>query len=46
LPPTLEETRRLVASGAKASNLRNDLVCVKTVCKQYVDEVARPLRGD
>jgi 4-hydroxy-2-oxoheptanedioate aldolase len=46
LPPTLEETRKLVAKGAKAINLRNDLVCVKTVCKQYVDDIARPLRGD
>ena len=45
LPTTLEQARKLVAAGAKAINLRNDLICVKSVCKQYVDDIVRPLRG-
>lgn len=45
LPPTLEQARKLAAAGAKAILLRNDLVCVKTVCKQYIDEIAAPIRG-
>jgi 4-hydroxy-2-oxoheptanedioate aldolase len=45
LPATLEQTRKLVAKGAKAINLRNDLVCVKSVCKQYFDDIVGPIRG-
>ena len=45
LPTTLEQARKLVAKGAKAINLRNDLICVKTICKQYIDDIAGPIRG-
>ena len=45
LPTTLEQARKLAAAGAKAILLRNDLVCVKTVCKQYVDDIVGPIRG-
>lgn len=45
LPPTLEQARKLAAGGAKAILLRNDLVCVKTICKQYIDDIASPIRG-
>lgn len=46
LPATLEQARKLVAAGAKAIALRNDLVCVKTLCKQYIDDIAGPIRGE
>lgn len=45
LPATLEQARKLVAAGAKAIALRNDLVCVKSLCKQYIDDIAGPIRG-
>jgi 4-hydroxy-2-oxoheptanedioate aldolase len=45
LPATLEQARKLAAAGAKAILLRNDLVCVKTVCKQYIDDIVVPVRG-
>ena len=44
LPTTLEEARKLVDKGAKAINLRNDLICVKSVCKQYIDDIVGPIR--
>jgi hypothetical protein len=25
--------------------LRNDLFCVKTICKQYIDDIVGPIRG-
>ena len=46
LPATLEQARKLAAAGAKAINLRNDLICVKSVCKQYIDDIVGPIRGD
>jgi len=45
LPTTQEQARRLAAAGAKAILLRNDLICVKTMCKQYVDDIVGPIRG-
>jgi 4-hydroxy-2-oxoheptanedioate aldolase len=45
LPTTLEQARKLAGAGAKAILLRNDLICVKTVCKQYVDDIVGPIRG-
>jgi hypothetical protein len=45
-PTTLEQAKKLAAAGAKAINLRNDLICVKSICKQYVDDIVAPLRGD
>jgi 4-hydroxy-2-oxoheptanedioate aldolase len=45
LPTTLEQAKKLAAAGAKAILLRNDLVCVKTICKQYIDDIAGPIRG-
>ena len=45
LPTTPEQARKLVAKGAKCINLRNDLICVKTICKQYIDDIAGPLRA-
>jgi 4-hydroxy-2-oxoheptanedioate aldolase len=45
LPPTLEQSRKLVAAGAKCISLRNDLVAVKMLCKQYIDDIVAPLRG-
>ena len=45
LPTTLEQARKLAAGGAKAILLRNDLICVKTLCKQYIDDIAGPLRS-
>jgi 2-keto-3-deoxy-L-rhamnonate aldolase RhmA len=44
LPTTLEQARKLAAAGAKAILLRNDLICVKTMCKQYVDDIVGPIR--
>lgn len=45
LPATVEQARKLVAAGAKCINLRNDLNCVRVVCKQYVDDIVGPIRG-
>ena len=45
IPTTLEQAQKLAAAGAKAILLRNDLICVKNVCKQFIDEIAVPLRG-
>ncbi len=45
LPPTLEQAQKLAALGAKAIALRNDLFCVRTVCSQFIDGVAKPIRG-
>jgi 4-hydroxy-2-oxoheptanedioate aldolase len=45
LPTTLEQARKLAAAGAKAILLRNDLICVKTVCTQYLDDIVGPIRG-
>lgn len=45
LPTTLERARELAGAGAKAILLRNDLICVKTICKQYVDDIVGPIRG-
>jgi predicted nucleic acid-binding protein len=45
LPTTLEQAKKLAAAGAKAILLRNDLICVKNVCKQYIDDIAGPVRG-
>jgi|SRR5688572_356437 4-hydroxy-2-oxoheptanedioate aldolase len=44
LPTTLEQARKLAAGGAKCILLRNDLICVKTVCKQFIDDIAGPIR--
>jgi 4-hydroxy-2-oxoheptanedioate aldolase len=44
LPTALEQARKLAAAGAKAILLRNDLICVKMVCRQYVDDIVGPLR--
>lgn len=46
LPTTLEQARKPAAAGAKAINLRNDLICVRSVCKQYIDDIIGPIRGD
>ncbi|MFO1302276.1 MAG: aldolase/citrate lyase family protein [Burkholderiales bacterium] len=45
LPPTLEQARKLAEAGAKAILLRNDLFCVRTICKQFVDDIVGPIRG-
>jgi 4-hydroxy-2-oxoheptanedioate aldolase len=45
LPPTPEQAQKLAAAGVKAIALRNDLFCVRSVCKQYIDEIAGPIRG-
>lgn len=44
IPTTLEQARTLAAAGAKAILLRNDLICVKNGCRQFIDEIATPLR--
>jgi hypothetical protein len=44
-PTNVEQARKLVAGGAKAILLRNDLFCVKTMCKQYLDDIVGPIRG-
>jgi 4-hydroxy-2-oxoheptanedioate aldolase len=44
-PTNVEQARRLVAGGAKAILLRNDLFCVKTMCKQYLDDIVGPICG-
>jgi 4-hydroxy-2-oxoheptanedioate aldolase len=44
LPTTVEQARKLSAAGAKAILLRNDLIAVKTICKQYVDDIVGPIR--
>lgn len=45
IPTTVEQARTLAEKGAKAILLRNDLVCVKNTCKQYIDDIAAPIRG-
>lgn len=45
LPTTVEQARKLAEKGAKAILLRNDLICVKTICKQYIDDIVGPVRG-
>jgi 4-hydroxy-2-oxoheptanedioate aldolase len=44
-PTTPEGARKLVDAGAKAILLRNDLFCVKSICKQYIDDIVGPIRG-
>ena len=46
LPPTPELAQKMAAAGFKAILLRNDLFCVRTICKQYIDDIAGPIRGD
>lgn len=46
LPTTPEQARKLAAAGAKAILLRNDLFCVKSICKQYIDDIVGPIRVD
>jgi len=45
LPPTLDQAKKLAAAGAKAIALRNDLFAVRSVCKQFIDDIAQPIRG-
>jgi len=45
-PTTLEGARKLADAGAKAILLRNDLFCIKNMCKQYIDDIVGPIRGD
>lgn len=44
-PTNLNQARKLAAGGAKAILLRNDLFCVKTLCRQYIDDIVGPIRN-
>jgi 4-hydroxy-2-oxoheptanedioate aldolase len=43
-PPTLEQARKLADKGVKAIILRNDIVNFRAICRQYIDQVIRPIR--
>jgi 4-hydroxy-2-oxoheptanedioate aldolase len=43
-PPTLEQARKLADKGVKAIILRNDIVNFRAICRQYMDQVIRPIR--
>lgn len=45
-PTTADQARKLADAGTKAILLRNDLFCIKSLCKQYVDDIVGPIRGD
>jgi 4-hydroxy-2-oxoheptanedioate aldolase len=44
-PPTLATAEALVAAGVTAITLRNDLVNFRTLCREFMDRIARPIQG-
>ena len=42
--PNVEQARKLADKGVKAIILRNDIVNFRALCRQYIDQVIRPIR--